>query len=269
MMDYKSKYLKYKNKYLNLQKLYGGTIENTEANIINGYTELSNKGTQNCGVYINYKDPNKILLCNYKKLSNEQHTFLNLNNNSALKIYPRFYQLYHSTDTNKYFYLWEKMDGDLRDFFLKHIPARILKKHKPNVTEEQIKIFTDFINCKSYQDKLYVIDNDYNKEKYTLLGSYYGINLLYKNTDNNIKFIKYKLNIIKLYDMHLYDIDYIHKIINIFVNSTDFNNTKKSFINNIIRLLPDIDITQFNFNKFDGRKFNKIGKSKWITSLND
>lgn len=66
-----------------------------------------------------------------------------------------------------------------------------------------------------------------------------------------------------------YIIQDVHNIINIFVNSKDFNNTKIIFINNIVRLLPDIDITQFNFKKFDGRKFNKIGKSKWITSLND
>jgi len=204
-MDYKSKYLKYKNKYLNLQKLYGGTVENKESNIINGYVNLSNKGTQNCGVYINYKDPNKILLCNYTKLSNQQLEFLNLNN-TGLKIYPKFYQLYHSTDTNKYFYLWEKMDGDLRDFFLKHIPTRILKKHKPDVTEYQIKIFTDFITHKSYQDKLYVMRDDYNKQEYRLLGSYYGTNLLYKIT--NEQNIKHKLNIIKSFDMFLSDIDY-------------------------------------------------------------
>jgi hypothetical protein len=46
-MDYKSKYLKYKNKYLNLQKLYGGTIkyiDDIESNIINGFTEIENKG---------------------------------------------------------------------------------------------------------------------------------------------------------------------------------------------------------------------------------
>ncbi len=223
-MDYKQKYLKYKSKYLELQKLYGGAIkyiERPESDIINGFVGLSNKGTQNCGVYINYKDPHKILLCNNSKLSDIQLEFLNLNNESGLKIYPILHQLYHSTDTNKYFYLWEKMDGDLRDFVLKHIPTRILKKYKPDVTEEQIKIFLDFIDSKRYPDKLFIntgeckiyqdklISNkcDYNPEKYISIGSYIGTDLLYKNTDEES--IKYKLNIIKSFDIYLSDINSI------------------------------------------------------------
>jgi hypothetical protein len=204
-MDYKSKYLKYKTKYINLQNLYGGANKNkTTSEIIYGYEKISNKGTQNCGVYINYKDPKKILLCNNSNLSREQNDFLH-NDNNDLKIYPKLYESYESKDTKEYFYLWEKMDGDLRDFFLKHIPTRILKKYKPGVTEEQIKIFIDFINCKTYQTKLYVIDTPYDDTKYTLLGSLYETKLLYKNVDETN--IKYKLNIIKLYDNMLSDIN--------------------------------------------------------------
>ncbi len=209
-MDYKSKYLKYKNKYLNLQKLYGGIIKyihDIESNIINGFTEIENKGSQNCGVYINKKDPTKILLCNKSELSDIQLDFLNLNNESGLKIYPILHQLYYSTDTRNYFYLWEKMDGDLRDFVLKHIPTRILKKHKPDVTEEQIKIFINFIDCKRHQYKLYIYGGSYDETQYNLLGSHYGITtLLYKKKDEQD--IQNTLNIIKLYDIYLSGIDY-------------------------------------------------------------
>jgi hypothetical protein len=208
-MDYKSKYLKYKKKYLNLQKLDGGTMDHkNKSEIIYGHQNISNKGTQNCGVYINYKNPDKILLCNYTKLNDDQLDFLNLNNNTNLKIYPIFHRLYHSKDTNEYYYSWEKMDGDLRDFFLKHIPARILKKHKPDVTEKQIKIFTDLIVCKTYQTKLHILNShDYDDINYTVLGDYYGsTKLLYKKKDE--KDIKYKLDIIKMYDNELYDIEF-------------------------------------------------------------
>jgi len=82
MSNYIEKYLKYKNKYLSLKNiLIGGTTKKTRSNIVNGYSKLPNKGTQNCGVYYNYKDPNKILLCNKTKLSDEQLEFLNINNN--------------------------------------------------------------------------------------------------------------------------------------------------------------------------------------------
>ena len=57
MSNYKEKYLKYKNKYLSLRNiLIGGTVKNLRSNIINGYNQLPNKGTQNCGVFYNYKD---------------------------------------------------------------------------------------------------------------------------------------------------------------------------------------------------------------------
>jgi hypothetical protein len=98
------------------------------------------------------------------------------------------------------------MDGDLRDFVLKHIPTRILKKYKPDVTEEQIKIFTNFINCKRYQYKLYIHGNSYDETQYKLLGSHYGTTLLYKKKDEQD--IQNTLNIIKLYDIYLSGIDY-------------------------------------------------------------
>jgi hypothetical protein len=253
-MDYKSKYLKYKTKYLQLLSQNGGTKEDKKSNIINGYVNLDNKGTQNCGVYYNYKDPEKILLCNGTKLTSKQLEFLNLNNFDNLKVYPRFYQLYHSFDTDEYFYLWEKMDGDLRDFFLKHIPTRILKKHKPDVTQEQIKLFTDFINYKSAKpQKLYVIKSeDFDINKHSLLGEHSGFNLVYRKKDEYVEVIKYKLNLIKSYNNLINDISYITII-------TDIISEIEKQLNDIIIILTKKRYILYKNNFYsDDKKFDNI-----------
>jgi hypothetical protein len=253
-MDYKSKYLKYKTKYLQLLSQNGGTKEDKKSNIINGYVNLDNKGTQNCGVYYNYKDPEKILLCNGTKLTSKQLEFLNLNNVDNLKVYPRFYQLYHSNDTDEYFYLWEKMDGDLRDFFLKHIPTRILKKHKPDVTQEQIKLFTDFINYKSAKpQKLYVIKSeDFDINEHSLLGEHSGFNLVYRKKDQYTEVIKYKLNLIKSYNNILSDISYRTII-------TDIISEIEKQLNDIIITLTKKRYILYKNNFYsDDKKFDNI-----------
>ena len=133
IMSFQKKYLKYKNKYLDLKKLIGGAspangaksdddtfeyIESTESEILQNYTKIPNKGTQNCGVFINKSKGNKILICDKYILDINKIEFLLETEN----IYPRLYKIYHATDTNKIFYLWKKMDGDIRDFIFEHIP---------------------------------------------------------------------------------------------------------------------------------------------------
>ena len=84
-----------KKKYLNFKKLYGGAIKNkTKREIIYGYETILNKGTQNCGVYINKKEPNKILLCNKSKLNSNQNDFLFINRDNNLQVYPILYESY-------------------------------------------------------------------------------------------------------------------------------------------------------------------------------
>ena len=199
-MSYKEKYLKYKNKYLELKKQQGGfiieEIEETEQNIIKDYKKLSDKGTQNCGVYI--KD-DKILVCNNNLLTPIQIDFLTKNNTENLQVYPILYKIYHSTDTNpnKYFYLWERMDGDLRDFFLNHIPEKILRKLYPYMTQQDIDLFIEFLKRKTYKDDLYVTTDMFDENKYALLSNakYNNNKLLYKKEDE--KYIIDKLNIIQ------------------------------------------------------------------------
>ncbi len=253
-MDYKSKYLKYKSKYLQLLSQSGGTQEGKKSSIIHGYVNLVNKGTHNCGVYYKYKEPHKIMLCNRIKISTEALEFLHLNNINNLKVYPKFYQLYHSTDTDEYFYLWEKMDGDLRDFFLKHIPSRMLKRHYPDLGEEAIKVFIDFIYYKSFPNKLYIIKNkDFNTNEYKLLGEYDDLKLVYNKTiPNDEKNIKIKLNLIKSY--------------NNLLNHISFGEVMRDIIDEVEKQLSDIIISltkkrytlyKNNFSSTD-KKFDNI-----------
>ncbi len=175
---------------------YGGTIKDR---IIQGYKKLINKGTQNCGVYYKSTDPNKILICNLRKIDDQILDFLIQNTRNKWKLYPEFYDIYHSSDTDEYFYLWEKMDGDLRDFFYKHIPSIILKKNFPDVTEKEIKDFLDFIHIKTQTVKLYLqnYQEQLNQTKYILLCEYDDSKLFYNKSDKEM--VQYVLNVLETF----------------------------------------------------------------------
>ena len=116
-MDFKLKYFKYKKKYLFLRKdifkqMKGGVDIQiiTQDKLTKEYTEIPNKGTQNCGVFNKNDDSDKILICNYEPLPEYKLDFLLQN----LGIYPKLYTIFREEKSGKYYYLWEKMDGDLR-----------------------------------------------------------------------------------------------------------------------------------------------------------
>ena len=130
------------------------------------FTPISNSGTQNCGVYIPkdefYTENNLpkplILICNHSGLEENKKEFLQGN----IHIYVQLYREYKITELNEnqrttqnssrhdpienkelYYYLWQKMDGDVRQLFSVDIPSRFLEK---NV---EMELFTSLSSEKS------------------------------------------------------------------------------------------------------------------------
>ena len=88
-MMYYEKYIKYKNKYL-FQKQNGGkflALKRDKQFLDSNFNEIINKGTQNCGVFINRKNKNQILICNTNKIPEEKINFIIDNQ----EIYPPLY----------------------------------------------------------------------------------------------------------------------------------------------------------------------------------
>jgi hypothetical protein len=150
------------------------------------FTKISNSGTQNCGVYTPneefYKE-NKhlpsplILICNHTKLEDTKKQFLLENTDIYVELY-REYKITELTENQKntknsylsgqrnentelYYYLWQKMDGDVRQLFSKDIPSRFLKN---NV---EMELFTTLSNEESIP--LFVIYNPPEPENEKLL----------------------------------------------------------------------------------------------------
>ena len=157
----------YKKKYLNLKQIGGKFISviRPQSYIDANFDRIKNKGTQNCGVFLNKKNKNQILICDKEKLPENKINFIlqhpdiyptlyaeiiveNKNNNNLNK------------NNNKYYYLWKKMDGDLRDLFTEIIP------------KEKLQNNYDFFYLKyeNYPHNIYMVD-DYdsnNKNKKNL-----------------------------------------------------------------------------------------------------
>jgi hypothetical protein len=145
-MNLEKKYLKYKYKYL-LLKQNGGkflTLERDQQFIDSQFTQILNKGTQNCGVYIQKKNKNKILICNKIKIPEDKLKFIIEN----LDIYPTLYNEY--IINNQYYYLWEKMNGDVRDLFTEIIPNEYLG--------DDYNFF--YLKYNNYPHNIYVINED-------------------------------------------------------------------------------------------------------------
>jgi hypothetical protein len=289
-MSFEKKYLKYKNKYLNLKKLIGGakgaesdaesdaendaendddTPNYTESEILQNYTRIPNKGTQNCGVFINKSEGNKILICdkNIFDIDIDKIEFLSKNEN----IYPQLYDIYYATDTNKIFYLWEKMDGDLRDFIFEHIPRKILKNN--NCSEQEIATFIEFIAKKAYTDvKIYftagekikffhkklngsAIETPHLKGSFTSLSRHDSITLMHKSADKE-KFDEITSFLIRFMDVFNSKLSrpyFINKIILEITSEIEYQ------LNNMIKIITK---KRYNMYKkgyyFSDKKFDNI-----------
>ena len=164
-MNFEKKYLKYKSKYL-LLKQNGGkflTLERDQNFIDSRFNKIPNKGTQNCGVYILKKNPNQILICNLNQIPEDKLKFITENPD----VYPTLYNEYIIKNQvnleNKYYYLWKKMKGDLRDLFTEIIPKKYLEKNynffylKYNNNPNNIYLVDD------YMKKLFIENKNYKQ----------------------------------------------------------------------------------------------------------
>ena len=241
--NYLEKYLKYKNKYLEIknnqsddffsvkQSQLGGEIgyyTTSSSHIKKHFNLIPNKGTQNCGVYLpkDKTQNNKILICNNTQISDIIINFIN--NNQG--IYPKLFAELKTDDNNniKYYYLWEKLNGDIRDLITNIIP----KKYIP------IEYY-DFFYMKLYYkpQNIYVTDDE---EKFNVLNksndfmkiTNFSINFpLFENTITFCNKVDYQ-NIIK-------KLEIINKI------SNDRYDKMKDNFNKIIEEIENLFVDLF------------------------
>ena len=137
-MDYKAKYIKYKKKYLHLKKIQIGAasitlsqpknsnidfntlIQNLEKN--NNFSVMNrssqNLGQQNCGIF---SHKNYIIKCTNQFIKGEETMRQISNNPNLVTIYTwndgKIYKIYE----DNFFYIMEKLDGDLTSLILQKI----------------------------------------------------------------------------------------------------------------------------------------------------
>ena len=117
-MLYYKKYLKYKNKYLELKFQSGGNYTlNLEE-----WTEIENSGQQNCGIFLSKKYPDYILKCG---TSSETSSWVN-EINQQVQLFPK---IINDTIMNEGNYTtMQKLDGDITSIFFNLFPKIILDK---------------------------------------------------------------------------------------------------------------------------------------------
>jgi hypothetical protein len=140
------KYIKYKNKYLNLKQIKGGN------KLLEGWSDIPNTGRQNCGIFINLKEKDKIMKCS--------GTIANINAvnniNDKIHLFPIIYSV-DQLDLN-YYTIMEKLDGDISDIFYKFIPNNIINKLdlEKDIKYDIMQLFKLKING---QKKFFYIEN--------------------------------------------------------------------------------------------------------------
>ncbi len=204
-MLYYKKYLKYKNKYLELKFQSGGNYTlNLEE-----WTEIENSGQKNCGIFLSKKYPDYILKCN--ESDNYKSSWVN-EINQQVQLFPK---IINDTIINEESYTtMQKLDGDITSIFFNLFPKIILDKMliEKKIDEEQKKnlliIFEGKIlyttkNLKSFKgflDTELSVDYLFNHEIFNLYIQYLQENpkSINKITEINIKG--------KTYEMYNYDI---------------------------------------------------------------
>ena len=150
-MDYKTKYIKYKKKYLHLKKIQIGAasitlsqpknsnidfntlIQNLEKN--NNFSVMNrssqNLGQQNCGIFSHEK---YIIKCTSQKLAGEEIMRQISNNPNLVTIYSWNDGIIYKSYKGNTFYIMEKLDGDLTSLILQ----KIYRKKFNNLNDYQI-----------------------------------------------------------------------------------------------------------------------------------
>ena len=117
-MDYSKKYNKYKNLYLDLKKnnkQRGGTLCN-----LSDWTEISNNGQNNCGIFIHKTDPKIIMKCGAKLSKNVEII------NSQIQIFPKEYSEC-TDDKNNTYLIMERLDNDITSIYFSLLSINVLQ----------------------------------------------------------------------------------------------------------------------------------------------
>lgn len=122
-----SNYKYYKEKYLQL-KQYGGFN-------LNDWKEIPNSGQRNCGIFINDKEPDKLMKCDTVRSTNTKVNDFN----NFFSIFPKIYNEY--TIDQKYYTIMQKFDGDITHFLFNVIPKQILKSGFESFADQIFAIF--------------------------------------------------------------------------------------------------------------------------------
>ena len=156
MSYYQKKYLKYKNKYIELKNQTGGYILNLE-----DWVEIENSGQQNCGIFISDVYPQFILKCG---TNSEKMAMVN-NINLIMQLFPKIIDNTYIDEKN--YTTMQKLDGDITSIFFNLFPKNILEK----MVKEEI------INEKQKKDLFSIFEG---KIAYTISNSK-SFNGLYNN----------------------------------------------------------------------------------------
>jgi hypothetical protein len=141
-MDYQKKYLKYKKKYCFLKNQTGGFILN-----LLEWTEITNSGQNNCGIFLSNTYPKYILKCEIDNESNDSRLNDVIKINNTIQLFPKIINI--SKIEGKSYITMQKLDGDITSIFFNLFPKIVLAKM--NITEEQKKnLLTIFEGKMSY-----------------------------------------------------------------------------------------------------------------------
>jgi hypothetical protein len=198
MSYYQKKYLKYKNKYIELKNQIGGhyTLKLDE------WEQIENSGQQNCGIFISSVYPTLILKCG----TNSYIISMANEINQIMQLFPKIIDNTY-IDPNNYTTM-QKLDGDITSIFFnlfpKHILEKMLKEKEINEKQKEnlLSIFEGKIastnpNLKSlnglYENEL-TFDFLHDSEIYDLYLKYLRTNedSINNFTDINIKGKDYK-----------------------------------------------------------------------------
>lgn len=140
-------YYKYKSnkaRYLALN-MKGGV------DFISGWKKIPNLGQQNCGIFINNNEPDKIMKCEDGKRDN----LTKINSiNEQFQLFPKIYKQYYTDVSDKTYTIMQKFDGDLTNYLMHFVPQEILKKPQFKSHAEQIYAIYDFMMPKTSKNTI-------------------------------------------------------------------------------------------------------------------
>ena len=129
-----NKYIKYKNKYINLKKYM---VDNFTGGTICDFTdwkEIKNAGQHNCGIFVNKKNPDIIMKCALEKDEKNEDV---IEINKKTQLFPKIYD--HCTYEKKFYCIMEKLDNDITFVFFHVLPDMVIHEMKLDDKKDFIK----------------------------------------------------------------------------------------------------------------------------------